>query len=614
MANRDNELVLYTAGTDTEVKVLDDQKADIVDFDISVDDKYIAGIGGKTITIWDLTTMEVFKSIEAPIKLNNISFIHNDRIAVSGDNILLTFDVKTGGLLYEVAAHRKDIVSLAVSQDGQWIATGGEDKQFAIFKSVDGTEVKRISQHEDWVSAMDFSRDSKLFATGSYDKSVKVWEVGTWELLKTIDESSAWVTALSFSEDGSILGIGNEKDECIFYSMEYGRRVLLIDDFRNKIQSLEFSIDGKMMVASSEYENNIKIWDVTTLGISPVFNIQDESDVDPPAIYISSPSNIRNEKLRYFNDILDIKGVVIDDAGVMSLKINGQKIKIKENGNFVFRIPLTPGENFMRIEASDINGNTSLKQFTVQKLDEDGNPYIPAKATNYLFVVGINDYISWPQLNNAVKDAEDVVNVLTTQYKFEPENVVFIKNENATKSNIYNEMRNLIERVTSQDNLMIYFSGHGHFDDKLNEGYWIPIDAGKGAPEDYIPNSYILKIIENIDSQHTFLVADACFSGSLFSGSSRGYADNVERFRSRWGLASGRLETVSDGDFGSNSPFARSFITFLSKNEKEKISVSELVTYVKLSVAETSNQTPIGNPLRTAGDEGGEFVFYKRDL
>ena len=93
--------------------------------------------------------------------------------------------------------------------------------------------------------------------------------------------------------------------------------------------------------------------------------------------------------------------------------------------------------------------------------------------------------------------------------------------------------------------------------------------------------------------------ADACFSGSLFNETNRGYAENVEKYRSRWGLVSGRLEVVSDGATGENSPFAKHFIGYLNDNEKEMFTVSELVQFVKIEVANESDQTPLGNPIKS---------------
>jgi len=270
------------------------------------------------------------------------------------------------------------------------------------------------------------------------------------------------------------------------------------------------------------------------------------------------------------------------------------------------------GENFITIEITDINQNTALKKFIATRKNMDGTAYDPGDATNYLLVVGINKYEHWPQLYNAVRDANDVVSALLGLYDFEFANVTLITDDQASRSNLYNTLRGFVNKVGPKDNFMIYYSGHGYFDEVLNEGYWVPSDARVNQTGDYLSNSDISKIIANIDSQHTFLVADACFSGSLFNESSRGYAENVEKFRSRWGLASGRLETVSDGTVGTNSPFAQSFIHYLKTNDKSKVAVSQLVQYVKIEVAETSDQTPIGNPLKGVGDEGGEFVLYKK--
>ena len=69
---------------------------------------------------------------------------------------------------------------------------------------------------------------------------------------------------------------------------------------------------------------------------------------------------------------------------------------------------------------------------------------------------------------------------------------------------------------------------------------------------------------------------------------------------------------MSDGSAGKNSPFAQNLLTFLRTTPFYKIPISEIVQYVKTKVPVGTQQTPIGNPLKNAGDEGGEFVFYRR--
>ena len=344
-----------------------------------------------------------------------------------------------------------------------------------------------------------------------------------------------------------------------------------------------------------------------------IATLRNEKDRTPPMIYVSNPANINYDYVRVYEDLIRITGTVIDESGIQYIKINDIVTPLKANGAFVINLPVNVGENPITIEAKDVNQNIALKKFIIDRKNMEGTEYKFEEAKNYLIVIGINKYSQWPELYNAVPDAKAVEHALTTNYKFDPDNVTILLDSAATRFAIFDALRKHIEKITPKDNLMIYFSGHGYFDKLLSEGYWIPIEAGGETISDFIPNSQILKIIENINSQHTFLVGDACFSGSLFASTTRSYSEHVEKYRSRWGLTSGRLEKVSDGEMGKNSPFAESFVEYLNTNKDTKVVVSDLIQHVKKKVSEVSDQTPIGNPLKGVGDEGGEFVFYKRD-
>jgi hypothetical protein len=364
----------------------------------------------------------------------------------------------------------------------------------------------------------------------------------------------------------------------------------------------------------AENSKGIKKESLRTVIVDPakIAILRNQKDQTPPMIYLSTPSNIREDRVVVYEQMLKITGVVMDESGVQQLTVNNTLTPIKANGAFTIYLPLNVGENGITIEVKDVNQNIALKKFTVDRKNTDGTLYDPTGATNYLLIIGIDTYDKWPRLNNAVSDAEAVKQVLTSNYNFDVGHTTTLYNKDASRSNIYQALRNLIEKISPGDNLLIYYSGHGYFDKLLSEGYWVPVDGSRNDVSTYVENSQVLKIIENINSQHTFLVADACFSGSLFASSSRGYTEQVEKYKSRWGLASGRLENVSDGTAGTNSPFATSFIEFLKNNNAAKVPVSDLIQYVKKKVSEANSQTPIGNPLKGVGDEGGEFVFYKK--
>lgn len=230
------------------------------------------------------------------------------------------------------------------------------------------------------------------------------------------------------------------------------------------------------------------------------------------------------------------------------------------------------------------------------------------KGKNYLFLIGIDKYQYWPRLYCAVKDVEDFAEVLTSRYQFEKSDLIFLKDEEATEKNILSAFRKLANAVTDQDNLIIYFSGHGHFISKT--GYWIPVDAHteEEYENEFINTAGIVDRLRTINSLHTFLIIDACFSGTLITQIRS--APRSERYKSRRVLTSGRAEVVSDGPPGGNSPFAKAILTELKDNTNRYISASKLIAEVRDYVQQESQQTPTDARLVNADDQGGDFIFH----
>lgn len=204
--------------------------------------------------------------------------------------------------------------------------------------------------------------------------------------------------------------------------------------------------------------------------------------------------------------------------------------------------------------------------------------------------------------------------LLSTQYQFDAPNIIRLYNQEASEKEIYKELKRLAVTLLEEDNLIIYFAGHGVFDPITKEGSWLPADAEEDSEGDYIGNDKIIRYIKAIKAKHIFLMADACFSGSLLT-ETRDFRKRVENLQSRWVLTSGRNEIVSDGKPGTHSPFAASVLEFLRQKHENAPSVSELVQYVKEQVAKRTNNTqvPLGNALFIPQDKGGEFIFHPRE-
>ena len=248
------------------------------------------------------------------------------------------------------------------------------------------------------------------------------------------------------------------------------------------------------------------------------------------------------------------------------------------------------------------------KGLQLDKIDETNWGF---KGKNYLFLIGIDQYQHWKRLTCAVKDILDFEDVVTSRYQFEKSGITILKDSDATFENILKEFNNLAETITNDDNLVIYYSGHGHLIE--DTGYWIPVDANVGDENEhqFINNTVILDKVSKINSLHTFLIVDACFSGSLMRGFKS--PPKSERYKSRRVFTSGQHnEVVSDGIAGGNSPFASGILNELRNNTSPYIPVSKLIAEVSIYVQRESKQVPVDDRLSHSDDQGGDFIFHLR--
>ncbi|HOP04011.1 MAG TPA: caspase family protein [Tenuifilaceae bacterium] len=319
-----------------------------------------------------------------------------------------------------------------------------------------------------------------------------------------------------------------------------------------------------------------------------------------------------------------IKGTASDENGIYEVVINGNDAKLNSDGTFEATILLKVGRNDIVIRSMDTKQNSVEKRFVVYRIDSPNQKAksdteeldiifdAPKTPRFYAFIVGVNDYpdAGIASLSNPVSDAEKLRNVLVEKYMFEPNNVVFIKN--ATRAQIIDEFDRLTRRVGKNDNLLVFFAGHGYFDTETELGYWLPSDATASSTANWMANSQIKDYVAAIKSKHTLLIADACFSGGIFK-TRKAFADatdNVDKVYdkpSRKAMTSGALTEVPD-----KSVFLELLVQRLDENTLGYLPAEELFSSFKTAVMNSSPTVPQYGDIKGTGDEGGDFIFVRR--
>ncbi len=227
----------------------------------------------------------------------------------------------------------------------------------------------------------------------------------------------------------------------------------------------------------------------------------------------------------------------------------------------------------------------------------------------YALIIGNNDYqdLDIPSLDEPIKDATKLYNVLITKYTFEKPNVIFLKN--ATYEQLIQAFDDLSNKITKNDNLLVFYAGHGWWNEAKNLGYWLPTDSKKSNTAFWIPNSRISDYMNSIKSKHTLLIADACFSGSIFKTRSA-FSDaqpsinKLYELPSKKAMTSGTLKEVPD-----KSVFLQYLVQRLNENSEKYVSSDVLFTSFRQAVLNNSPTEPQYGTIQNAGDEGGEFIF-----
>jgi hypothetical protein len=233
----------------------------------------------------------------------------------------------------------------------------------------------------------------------------------------------------------------------------------------------------------------------------------------------------------------------------------------------------------------------------------------------HALIIGVSSYqfsnAGLPNLDMPVKDAETLATILTSRYAFAPEDVKVLKNP--TREEIINHFDHLAETVTERDNLLVFYAGHGYYDKPKDFGYWLPSDAKTASRSAWIANSTIKDYMSAIKSKHTLLITDACFSGSIFKTRSV-EAAILKRFhemykdKSRKAMTSGNLTEVPD-----KSVFVKFLLKTLEENNEVFLPSSTLFSRIYEPILNNAATVPQIGVIQGAGDEGGDFIFIKKD-
>lgn len=172
----------------------------------------------------------------------------------------------TNQVLRKLTGFKGMVNAVAFSPDGKTLyAAGGEpgiSGEVRSWKTEDGTPLKTFTGHTDACYSLALSPDGNLLATGAYDQKIRLWDTATGAEQKVLTGHNGSINGLAFRPDGQVLASASADRTVKLWHMPEGSRLDTFSQPLKEQNAVVFSRDGKQLFAAG-MDSRIRAWDIS---------------------------------------------------------------------------------------------------------------------------------------------------------------------------------------------------------------------------------------------------------------------------------------------------------------------------------------------------------------
>lgn len=181
----------------------------------------------------------------------------------SNDKTIKIWHLNTGKLIRSFNSDSGAISSVAISADGNFLAAGSHDtpkSNVKVWNLKTGNLIHTLLGHHKPVNCIAISPDAQILASAS--NKIKIWQLNTGDRLCTLWHSEA-VNSAAISPDNSILASGSSDSKIRLWNPLSGELLRTLSGHSEQVKSVAISPDGQTLISGSA-DTTIKIWQLNT--------------------------------------------------------------------------------------------------------------------------------------------------------------------------------------------------------------------------------------------------------------------------------------------------------------------------------------------------------------
>jgi WD40 repeat protein len=182
-------------------------------------------------------------------------------------NMHITYIVQAAMLLRTLKGHTDNVSCVAISGNGQCMATGSYDETIKIWDRKSGQLMCTIKDHTGSVFGLCLSKDGSRLVSGSSEHDLNVWEINNREtpmMLLTLKGHTDVVSAALFSPDDKKIASASGDKTIVIWSAQSGEQLLTFRGHQAWVFCVAWSPDGTVIASAGDEGGLIIIWDAAT--------------------------------------------------------------------------------------------------------------------------------------------------------------------------------------------------------------------------------------------------------------------------------------------------------------------------------------------------------------